>query len=253
MLVDAFTHDGKSLQQDLQRVFGGTVLRCRRNVHRDHQFCTHLPCVAHRHRRHQPAVHVIAPVDFHGHKHRWHSAGGAHGSAGVAALKKHCLTAAQIGGHHAQGNAHVFNQAPTHGLVDKAAQGIAAENAATHQGQHPVGDGRLFHAHRRFLQFSAGLAAGIQRRHQTAGRCADHIVRSQTGFFQHRDHAHMRKTFGSPAAQGQPDARRPFAERRRNFRTDRRRSARPSTTGQCSHQNSRKRRCSASPQAAAGI
>jgi len=110
--------------------------------------------------------------------------------------------------------------------------------AAAEDGQHPVGDGHLLHTQRGLLQLRAGLAAGIERRHQAAGRGADHELRLEPGFLEHGDHAHMGKTARRTAAQRQPHTHRLSGGLRRRRHGRNRPGRHDGATGQQQHGHS---------------
>jgi hypothetical protein len=87
----------------------------------------HLARETHGHRRHQPAVHVLARADAHRLEHRRHRARGTHRHARVADLEQDRLAVVEVGGDDAQRHLHLLDHAAAGVVAHVAREGLAAQ------------------------------------------------------------------------------------------------------------------------------
>jgi hypothetical protein len=126
----------------------------------------------------------------------------------TATAEQHALPGGEIRGQDAQRKTHVLDDPAIDRLSHVTGQSFAAQHAAPHDGQRPVGEGGLLHAQRRTFQFGGSFAAGIQSRHQAACRGTHDQIGADTVLLQHLNHPHMGESAGCTAAQRQSQARR---------------------------------------------
>ena len=201
MAVDALTHDGKSLQQHANVAHRQVAFGCTRDVHRQNHLGPHVARLLHRHGRHQAAIHILAPGNAHRRKQARYGAGCAHRLRDISPAEQDALPGREVGGQHPQGKRHVLDRPAIHRLTHIPRQRIAAQQATAQDGQGPVGQGHLVHAHGHPLQLGGGFAAGVERSNQAAGRGAGQHIGTDAVFLQHLDHAHMGEAARRPAPQ----------------------------------------------------
>ncbi len=128
------SHNIQGLIQYAPHIQGFITIRTGRNIHGNHNICSHIFGGLDRNRTDQTTIDIFGAANHGRHKHIRNTAGRSDCLSGIA-FNKICLAAiVQTSGNSSKANRELFNRFVRHILIDEILQFLSGNNPLPVQG-----------------------------------------------------------------------------------------------------------------------